>query len=388
MAHTSLPGRADWSRRSFLATVGAAALGLTACGGAGGQESAAVDISGVQAPALDGLTGDERTRVATLIAKARSEGALNWITPIITESKDPLIDAFKTRYNLPALQVTFENLQTAQVTSRVQSEVTSRQIKTDVVGLNGSPSFFKTLKDAGMLENYQSPELKAYQGTEKYVSFDPGYWASPIAVQYLPVYNPKVWTTGVSSWYDLLDPRLKGKLSWPGVPSSESALLMYRGLREVLPLSFFQSLKGNAPRVGVGNSTVATQMVSQGELTIAVTQSHTVHNTAQQLGIPLEVGFPKEGAVLDGWSVGILTGCPHPSAAKLFMDFILSQAAVQTMVEKQAATPVREDVKMPADLAHFAPASPAAAHAIVLDQLADRKTMQASRDEFVGVFGG
>jgi len=368
--------------------MGAAALTVAACGGSGESESAAADISGVQAPVLDSLTGDERTRVATLIAKARSEGALNWITPIITDSKDPLIEAFKQRHNLPGLQVSFENLQTGQVTSRVQSEVTSRQIKTDVVGLNGSPSFFKTLKDAEMLENYRSPQLTAYQGADKFVSIDPGYWASPIAVQYLPVYNPKVWTTGVGSWYDLLDPRLKGKISWPGVPSSESALLMYRGLREVLPLSYFQSLKNNAPRIGVGNSTVATQMVSQGELTIAVTQSHTVHNTSQQLGVPLEVAFPKEGAVLDGWSVGILTGCPHPATAKLFMDFILSENAVQIMVEKQAATPVRDDVKMPAELAHFAPASPGAAHAIPVDPLADRKTMQASRDEFVGIFGG
>jgi iron(III) transport system substrate-binding protein len=385
MAH---PART--SRRTFLAGLGAAALGLAtaACGG-GGDSGGDVDPSTVSAPILDGLTGEEKTRVATLIAKARQEGTLNWITPIITESKDPLINQFKQLYGLADLKVNFENLETGQVTSRIQSEVQSRQIKTDVVGLNGSPSFFQTLKQAGMLEQYKSPELSAYQGTEKYVTFDPGYWASPIAVQYLPVYNPKVWTSGINSWYDLLKPELKGKISWPGVPSSESALLMYYGLRTVLPVSYFQNLKETtAPRVGVGNSTKATQMVSEGELTIAVTQSHAAHNTSQKLGVPLAVAFPKEGAVLDGWGVGLLKGSPHPNAAKLFMDYVLSQKAVQIMVDNQAATPVRTDVTMPKELETFAPANPEAAHALAIDFLTDRATLEKSRNEFTGIFGG
>ncbi|MDQ7904618.1 extracellular solute-binding protein [Phytohabitans sp. ZYX-F-186] len=360
----------------------------TACGGNGGGAGGDVDISNVQAPILQTLDGDERTRVATLIAQARAEGELNWITPIITESKDPLVNEFKTLYGLPDLKVNFENLQTGQVTSRIQSEVQSRQVKTDFVGLNGSPSFFKTLKDAGMLVQYESPELAAYKGKEQFVSIDPGYWAAPIAVQYLPVYNPKTWPAGVDSWYDLLDPRLKGKMSWPGVPSSESALFMYYGLRSVLPVSYFQDLAKNTPRVGVGNSTVATQMVAEGELTIAVTQSHSAHNTSKELGVPLAVAFPKEGAVLDGWGVGLLQGSPHPSAAKLFMDFVLSQKAVQIMVENQAATPVRDDVRMPTELHEFAPASLSAAHAIAVDSLVDRGTLEKSREEFVGMFGG
>ena len=176
------------------------------------------------APILATLSGPEKERVAGLIAQAKTEGGLEWITTVVTASKDPLLTEFKKQYDLPDLKINFENIQTSQITSRIQGEASSRKITTDIIGLDGAASFFSTLKDAGALQQYSSPELSAYQGSEKYVSDDFGYWVSPFALMYLPVYDPKVVPNGITSWNDLLDPKFKGKISLPGVLSSESAL--------------------------------------------------------------------------------------------------------------------------------------------------------------------
>lgn len=338
------------------------------------------------APVLATLSADERSRVAGLIGQAKTENGLNWITTVVTAAKDPLLNEFKKRYDIPNLQVTFENMETGQVTARIQGQQQARKVTTDFVALNGSPSFFVALKQAGALLEYRSPELAAYQGTEKFVSADFGYWVSAAGVTYLPVYNPKVVPNGLSSWNELLDPKYKGRFSFPGVPSSESALFYYYGLRKVMPLSYFEGLAKNDWRVGVGNSTKAATMVAEGELDIAVTNSHAAPKIAKQLGVPLAVAFPKEGTVMDGWSLAILANSPSPATAKLFMDFMLSKDAQEILVEYEAVTPARKDVKLPAELEKYVAANLDSARAIPVNALTPKAELDVARAEFETVY--
>jgi iron(III) transport system substrate-binding protein len=380
------------SRPTLLAAVPAAvALALIAgCGGSGsgsGSGGSAKAAGTVSAPILNTLTGSAKTQTAQLIAQAQQEGELDWLATVVSTSKDPLIAEFKKEYGLPKLTVNFENQETSNVTSRIQSEVTARRVTTDLVAVDGAPTFFASLKQAGALLDYTSPELSAYQGSQKYLSDDFGYWVSPDALMYLPVYNPKDWPSGVPSWYDLLNPKLKGKLSFPGVPTSASAVYTYYGLRKVLPLSYFKNLqKIAAPRVGVGNGSTAAQMAAQGELTVAITASHNVAEVSKKLGVPMDVAFPKEGSVTIGWSFGILAGSPHPAAAKLFEDFMLSKAAQQILIKHEYLTPARDDISVPADLAKYAPPTLRAAHAIPLNSAVPQNTLTQYRSEFESVF--
>jgi iron(III) transport system substrate-binding protein len=43
-------------------------------------------------------------------------------------------------------------------------------------------------------------------------------------------------------------------------------------------------------------------------------------------GAPLEFIVPKSGTVSTPFSVAVLAGAPHPAAAKLFVDFMMSDA--------------------------------------------------------------
>lgn len=392
MALTTSSRRGRPRSRPMFLVAGPAVVALAlvvgcSSGGPGGTDVQASAAATVSAPVLSTLTGAAKTQMAELIAEARQEGELDWLATVVSTSKAPLIAAFKKEYGLSGLTVNFENQQTSNVTSRIQSEVTAQRVTTDLVAVDGAPTFFASLKQAGALLNYSSPELSAYAGSQKYLSDDFGYWVSPDALMYLPVYNPKVWPSGVSSWYDLLNAKLKGKLSFPGVPTSASAVYTYYGLRKVLPLSFFKNLENTAaPRVGVGNGSTAAQMAAQGELTVAITASHNVAAISKELGVPMDVAFPKEGSVVIGWSFGILAGSPHPAAAKLFEDFMLSKAAQQILIKYEYLTPARNDISVPADLAKYAPPTLQAAHAIPLNSAVSQDTLNQYRTEFESIF--
>jgi ABC-type glycerol-3-phosphate transport system substrate-binding protein len=216
MALTSPHDRRTWlvaTRTLMAASIALISVSTAACGGSSGSSAqsasssttsastsstAASSVSaasgaadpGSTAPILSGLSGAEKTRVAGLIAQAKSEGSLNWIGTVVSTSKDPLIAEFKKEYGLPDLKVNFENQQSSDITARVQSEVTARKVTTDLVSVDGAPAFFATLKQAGALLQYSSPALSAYTASKQFLSDDFGYWVSPDALMYLPVYNP------------------------------------------------------------------------------------------------------------------------------------------------------------------------------------------------------
>jgi iron(III) transport system substrate-binding protein len=127
-------------------------------------------------------------------------------------------------------------------------------------------------------------------------------------------------------------------------------------------------------------------MAAQGELTVAITASHNVASISKELGVPMDVAFPKEGSVTIGWSFGILAGSPHPAAAKLFEDFMLSKAAQQILIKHEYLTPARNDITVPADLAKYAPPTLQAAHAIALNSAVSQDTLNQYRNEFESTF--
>lgn len=365
---------------AILAVATALALGITGC--SSGSAPASTSSSSSQAPILKGLSGSAKARIASLISTARSEGALNWIDASIIVSEKPLVAEFKKEYGLPGLKVTFQNVLTSQITSRVDDEVKANKITTDIVGLDGVPEFFTSLKQAGALLKYSSPNLAPYRASAKYVSDDFGYWVSADAVIFLPVYNPKVFPNGITSWYDLLNPKLNGKVCLFNPATSESSLYTYYGLRQVLPLSYFQDLAKNGARLENGSAVQKTADVADGQYDVCVTSSFRTGQTNAKLGVHTAVGFPKQGSVMLGLSWGILAHSPDPAAAELFMDFLLSKSGQQIIVDKEGLTSLLPGITMPKAQQKYSPASLAAAHAIPVNWSAGQATLNKYLSEW------
>jgi putative spermidine/putrescine transport system substrate-binding protein len=113
-------------------------------------------------------------------------------------------------------------------------------------------------------------------------------------------------------------------------------------------LDFFKKLKDNGNwRQGVVLNVAAVQ---KGECPISIVYDFDGFAKRDATGLPLQVIIPKDATVGMLFAEYISTVAPHPNAAKLEQDFLLSDEG-QVLLATGYAHPARTDVQLPADVA-------------------------------------
>ena len=85
-----------------------------------------------------------------------------------------------------------------------------------------------------------------------------------------------------------------------------------------------QKLKANDPII-VRSSAEAIPLLVNGERPLSAQSYSDSAWEAKLKGEPLEISYPEEGVVVSHDYTGILKSAPHPNAAKLLVDFIISK---------------------------------------------------------------
>ncbi|OXS60444.1 ABC transporter substrate-binding protein [Cohnella sp. CIP 111063] len=113
-------------------------------------------------------------------------------------------------------------------------------------------------------------------------------------------------------------------------------------------LAFFEDLARNG-RLSNVDATLAN--IEKGEVEVTLLWDFNALNYRDQLGKDqYDVAIPKEGSVVSGYATIINKYAPHPNAAKLTREYILSDAG-QINLAKGYARPIRDSVKLPDDVA-------------------------------------
>jgi len=108
---------------------------------------------------------------------------------------------------------------------------------------------------------------------------------------------------------------------------------------------------------------------------VGIVVDYLVRDLAAQ-GSPIAVSYPSEGVPYITQPGAVFADAPNPEAAKLFLDFIVSQKGQQIAVE-QNYLPVRDDAGTPEG-------APALTDITLFDQ--DLEAIAASQDEAVAAF--
>lgn len=159
------------------------------------------------------------------------------------------------------------------------------------------------------------------------------------------------------SWEDILDGNYKVTVGDPAKASASqcavlSAALAFGGdVTNIQPgLDFFNEL-AKAGRLDIGDASQARLekgeievMVTWDYLSLAMRDSVTANNSSASL----EVSIPTDGACQSGYSTIINKYAPHPCAAALAREYILSDEG-QTNLARGYAKPIR-DVQLPEDV--------------------------------------
>ncbi|HVX91662.1 MAG TPA: ABC transporter substrate-binding protein [Xanthobacteraceae bacterium] len=149
------------------------------------------------------------------------------------------------------------------------------------------------------------------------------------------------------TWSDLVDPKYKGKLVTTDPSFTALGLMTVATLSKKLTWDYYKKLRGNDTMVVPGNQQVS-DMLKSGERLVAAGVLDSYAAEDRKKGHPLLTIYPSEGALIIPSPTAVIKGSPHPNAAKLFAQYMLSDAA-QKLFPEDGGYAARTDMPPPAD---------------------------------------
>ncbi|MFF7656659.1 ABC transporter substrate-binding protein [Streptomyces sp. NPDC007983] len=324
---------------------GAAAAGLFATGagtlsGCSGDEAnaAAPSVPAHYPPTYDTLVDASRHEKKLLIYSNTSQ--TNW---------QPVFDAFMGRYPWIS-DVRATNLGGSAVYERYYSESASGTSPVDLLVNNGGP-LWGDYATRNIASDYRSPEKDHLPSWGEIL---PGVWimsTDPVAV----LYNRKTidssqYPTGLKSLADIVEAkpsRFRGRI---GVydPSNAYGYASNQGYTSMVP-DGWDTFRRLLPFTRSDHSSGAlVEKVVSGEYDFSINLSGgVVIPAAESSGGLLGWSYSEEGTIVMPRGVSIVKTAPHPNAARLFLDFVLS-AKGQEAVADGGLVPYRSGVRQDA----------------------------------------
>jgi iron(III) transport system substrate-binding protein len=275
---------------------------------------------------------------------ARQEGKLVVYTGIERAAAQAVVNAFQKKYPFVAAETV--RASSSKLATRLDAEIAADRVQGDVVEF--SLLYLTTaLKQRGELLRYDSPEYAQFPAAYA----DPGYWAATgVSSIIILVNSRRVDAANMpQSWWDLTKPYWKNKLTIDNLEVSGTGYNWLVALvnDERLGWKFVEALGRNRPVLERGHAGMA-QKVAAGEYFGAAEMADFHLKLIRDAGAPVRGIWPKEGVPREPWTAAILRRAPHPNAARLFMDFILSREGQDLYVKEMGWHSARADAAAPA----------------------------------------
>jgi iron(III) transport system substrate-binding protein len=278
-----------------------------------------------------------------LYEAAKKEGSIVWyVSQTTTEFADLACRHFDTKY--PGVTCSAVRASGQVVMQRLMQEVKANAVQADVMSSNDD-SQMVILDRAKQLADY-TPENHKYMIPSLLKAGNGGKWSITSVAPIGLMMNSKLVPAeeAPKDWKDLLDPKWKGQIAigHPGFSGSVGVWVVT--MEKLYGWDFFDRLAKNAPQVGrsIGDG---VSLVESGERKIAVVPM-TLAEGSRLRGRPTTPIYPTSGLILPPGVTAIMAKAPHPNAARLFMEFLLSKEYSETL-RKTARWPLRTDVAPP-----------------------------------------
>ncbi len=296
----------------------------------GGTAALAFGVVATIAPYRASAARATTTREKELYEAAKKEGELTWYT---AHSDDVTAQALGRDFEgmYPGIRANVVRT-TAQVAfQRVSQEIKAGAMQVDVLS-STDMGHCVYLKEKGLLEKYL-PE-NASRVLDIYKNYDPdGYYHVTSAGLIGIGYNTgKLKETDTpKNWPDLTDPKWKDKiaLGHPGFSGYVGTWVVT--LKKLYGWEFFEKLAKNNPQIGRSINDTVT-MLNAGERVVAGSAPNGTLMQSAGKGNPLAMIYPTDGTVLIIAPSGIMKGVKHPNAARLFMEYLLTEEASKIWV--------------------------------------------------------
>lgn len=294
-------------------------------------------------------------RSQKLIAGAKKEAQVSVYTTMQTRDSQQVADAFEKKY--PGIKVNLWRASPEKIVQRATIEAKAGRYDVDVLELNG-PEMEMIYREK-LLAEFYSPETKNIP--QEAVAKHRHYVADRFNF-FVMAYNTKQVTPeeAPNSYEDLLNPKWRGKLAMEPSDVDWFASVV-KAMGEEKGLEFYKKLATQQPKMLEGHTLLAERTAS-GEVTIALNvYNHGVERLKKKEATiewkPLQPAFGRAG------TVALPINAPHPYAAVLFVDFLLSKEG-QEILKENNRVPANRLVDSPLAKFQYQTVDPA----IVLDE--------------------
>lgn len=287
--------------------------------------------------------------------EARREGKVVVISTSGSAVRDAMLQRFKEKFGIG---VEFISGRGAEVSEKVMSEHRAGLYLIDVY-MGGTTTVYNVLKPAGVLESVEPllllPEVKdpkvwlggeIYYGDKEHTALAfIAYNAPPITI------NQKVVKAAdePKSYSDLLDPKWKGKIAMFD-PVRAGIGLKWTGavLGGYIPgvgIDYLRQLAKQEPVIS-GDHRQLGEWLAREKYAIAINLRSDVTEEFGRLGVPLKEIVPVEGiyATCGGGSIALVKGQPHPNAARVFVNWLLTRDGQYRFSKAMGYSSARLDV--------------------------------------------
>jgi iron(III) transport system substrate-binding protein len=276
-------------------------------------------------------------REQRLIEGAKKEKELTFYSSIPPDDIAALVAAFDKKYGI---KVRVWRADSEGFLQRIVSEARARRFEVDIMA--GSSSALEPLYRENLLQPVKSPNLADVIPA----AIAPHrQWVAVYLSTFVQAYNTYlVRKESLPKTYgDLLNPEWKGKLGIEAEDFDWFAQVV-TDLGEAAGLKLFRDIVAtNGISVRKGHS-LLTNLVAAGEVPLALSAYGFLAEQAKRKGAPVD-WFVIPPVIARATAEGLARNAPHPYAAVLFYDFLISDG--QQIFANRAFTPVSRKIETP-----------------------------------------
>jgi iron(III) transport system substrate-binding protein len=271
---------------------------------------------------LGPLLGNAATGGDPLIDGAKREGEVVYYASMNLSEANVVISEFEKRY--PFVKVKLQRTGSEKLLTRVLTEARAKKPFADVIQTVEFSMYI--FHRSGILARYAPQANTLYPRDFKEDSF----WTTVYYNAYVSAYNTRLAPvrTLPKTYDDLLDPKWKGKLMMEGTKAE-----WFAGILQILGqergLKYMRELAKQQPSPREGHELLA-QLIVAGEGVIDINIPAASVERMKERGAPIDwTALGPAPATMVG--AGVAAQAPHPNAARVFLDFLLSRDGQKVM---------------------------------------------------------
>lgn len=286
----------------------------------------------IAGPALAQFKAD-----AALVAAATKEGSVVIYTANQLENEQQLAKKFNERF--PGIKIEIVRAPGSRLIARVDSEAASGKLAADIIEFS----------DSGLAKSYERlfadyAPANAAKYPAEIRAISPKLWPKT-TWGYVIAYNKALVKAPPKSWTDLSKPDFTEKLGWipAGAGGTTWTLSMFQ--RQKLGENEWKNLASKQPVMYPSDSPLLAALI-RGEVRVAPLKTNSII-PAMRDGAPIGIVYPTDGVPVTVSVAGVSATAPHPKAARLYLDWILSEEGQEDWVKASGGMTVLQGGSLP-----------------------------------------